>query len=262
MKTEIESLVRVIKKSAAAAGGPMLRDLNELERLQLGSKNTADFARRTQKRAGELLQEELLAARPKWGYRDTAGHKINGLVENYFLVSPIAGFNNFARALPLFAITIVALSKQVAKDSDDATPDEKPNWQIDATAVYQPLLDDFFVADGKEAFHNQKWLRLSTGHTAPAKPAEATAHANHTKTGEQNFGAPGLELCYLAGHRIDSYRADNVPLFDVAAGLFIALSAGIKIMDKAGNPITQTTLAQLCATIINNPSAVVSFSSN
>ncbi len=87
MKTEIESLVRVIKKSAAAAGGPMLRDLNELERLQLGSKNTADFARRTQKRAGELLQEELLAARPKWGYRDTAGHKINGLVENYFLVS-------------------------------------------------------------------------------------------------------------------------------------------------------------------------------
>lgn len=268
MKSETESLVRVIKKSMEAAGAPMLRDLTELERLQMGGKNVVDYARRTQTRAAELLQEELLAARPKFGYRDNAGHKINGLIESYFLTAPLIGINNFTRALPMFACSVIVLSKEPAEVDTPADPTAEPAppqpaaWRIDVAAIYQPLLDDFFVADGKEAFHNQKWLRLAattSASSARATPTTRLLHSNQPKNGEENFGVAGLELCYLAGNRIDGYRGDKSPLMETAAGLFVAITAGRKILDGAGHPITAATLAPMCHHLLSHPTAVVSF---
>lgn len=228
------------------AGVPILRDINELERIQMSGKNTSDYATRTQKRCGKILQEALLSARPRWSYNDNIGGRGRGLVENYFLVSPLTNFNNFQRALPLFATSIIALTNH-------KTPDSEHEWLIEVGAVYHPLLDDFFVADGREAFHNQKWLRLgktSTNHTT---------HSNHAKNNEQNFGAAVLELCYLAGNRIDKFRGEKLPLFEIAAGLFIALSAGVKITYGNGENLTPSTLALLCKNIINQPDATISF---
>lgn len=236
--SESAALLRVIKNALDAASHVLLRDLGELERLQMGERSAFDFARRSQQRVASQLQEALLSGRPKYGYRDNLGNMVNGLTEQYFIVCPLVGFINlFAHALPGFAMA-VALLERVGED-----------YTVSHAVIYQPLTDDFFVAEPKGAFHNQKWLKSEKSnyrHTpmlgysdlpvalrvAPmvsAVFAGATAAPELPSHGHLIGVAAGLQLCYLAGGRLTAFWGDDMPLIESLAGLTIALKAGVQV---------------------------------
>ena len=61
-------LVRVMERAARKAGNRLRRDFGEVEHLQVSRKGPADFVSKADLRAERILYDELLHARPDWGF--------------------------------------------------------------------------------------------------------------------------------------------------------------------------------------------------
>ena len=64
----VSGLIRVMEKAARKAGGKLRRDFGEIEHLQVSSKGPSDFVSKADLRAERTIYDELLAARPGWGF--------------------------------------------------------------------------------------------------------------------------------------------------------------------------------------------------
>ncbi|MCB2084004.1 MAG: inositol monophosphatase, partial [Sphingomonadaceae bacterium] len=64
----LSGLIRVMERAARKAGGRLRRDFGEIEHLQVSRKGPADFVSKADMRAERTLYDELLAARPDWGF--------------------------------------------------------------------------------------------------------------------------------------------------------------------------------------------------
>ena len=64
----ITGLIRVMERAARKAGGRLRRDFGEIEHLQVSRKGPADFVSKADMRAERILYDDLLEARPDWGF--------------------------------------------------------------------------------------------------------------------------------------------------------------------------------------------------
>ena len=62
------ALMNVMVKAARRAGRSLKRDLGEIENLQVSLKGPANFVSLADKRAEDILYEELSKARPGYGF--------------------------------------------------------------------------------------------------------------------------------------------------------------------------------------------------
>ncbi len=62
------ALINVMVKAARRAGRSLKRDLGEIEHLQVSLKGPANFVTKADKRAEEMLYEDLAKARPGYGF--------------------------------------------------------------------------------------------------------------------------------------------------------------------------------------------------
>ena len=103
----ISGLVRVMEKAARKAGGKLRRDFGEVEHLQVSRKGPADFVSKADQIAERTLYDELLAARPDWGFVLEEGGTIEGDPDKpRWIVDPLDGTSNFLHGIPHFAISI------------------------------------------------------------------------------------------------------------------------------------------------------------
>ena len=57
-----------MEKAARKAGGRLRRDFGEVEHLQVSRKGPADFVSKADQIAERTIYDELLSARPGWGF--------------------------------------------------------------------------------------------------------------------------------------------------------------------------------------------------
>ena len=62
------ALINVMVKAARRAGRSLKRDLGEIENLQVSLKGPANFVSLADKRAEQMLYEDLTKARPGYGF--------------------------------------------------------------------------------------------------------------------------------------------------------------------------------------------------
>ena len=62
------ALINVMVKAARRAGRSLKRDLGEIENLQVSLKGPANFVSAADRRAEDILYEELNKARPGYGF--------------------------------------------------------------------------------------------------------------------------------------------------------------------------------------------------
>src|ERR1700704_3420419 len=149
------ALVNVMVKAARRAGRSLKRDLGEIEHLQVSLKGPANFVTMADKRAEEMLYEDLIKARPGYGFIGEEGGTREGQDKSHcWIVDPLDGTTNFLHGIPQFAISI-ALERE---------------GTIVAGLVYNPANEELFTAErGKGAFLNDQRLRVA----ARRKLAEA-----------------------------------------------------------------------------------------
>ena len=231
------ALLNVMIKAARKAGRTLKRDFGEIEQLQVSLKGPANFVTAADRRAEEILREELDLARPGYGFVGEEGGRREGSDKTHtWIVDPLDGTMNFLHGIPHFAISL-ALERE---------------GTIVAGVVYNPATDDLFSAErGKGAFLNDHRLRVAArsrladaviacGLPHPSRGDAAievrnTASVQERVAGLRRFGAASLDLAWVAAGRFDGYWERNLSPWDIAAGIALVREAGGYATDLAGD---------------------------
>ena len=127
-------LLTVMDRAARKAGAKLRRDFSEVQHLQVSRKGPADFVSKADQRAERTLYDELLHARPDWGFLlEEAGEIPGDPNKPRWIIDPLDGTSNFLHGLPHFAISI-AVEEPLANGKREIT----------SGLVYQPLTDESF----------------------------------------------------------------------------------------------------------------------
>ena len=130
----ISGLIRVMERAARKAGGRLRRDFGEVEHLQVSRKGPADFVSKADMRSERTLYDELLAARPGWGFvMEEAGVIEGDPGMPRWIVDPLDGTSNFLHGIPHFCISI-------------AVEEPLPNGKRDITTALGRSTDDGGIA--------------------------------------------------------------------------------------------------------------------
>ncbi|WP_244469174.1 inositol monophosphatase family protein, partial [Afipia felis] len=141
------ALINVMVKAARRAGRSLKRDLGEIENLQVSLKGPANFVSAADRRAEQMLYDDLIKARPGYGFLGEEGGTREGTDKsNTWIVDPLDGTTNFLHGIPQFAISI-ALQRE---------------GTIIAGVIYNPGNEELYIAErGKGAFLNDTRLRVA-----------------------------------------------------------------------------------------------------
>ncbi|MCC6886986.1 MAG: inositol monophosphatase [Hyphomicrobiales bacterium] len=237
------ALLNVMIKAARKAGRTLKRDFGEVENLQVSLKGPANFVTAADRRAEEILREELTAARAGYGFLGEESGRHEGPDKTHtWVVDPLDGTSNFLHGIPHFAISI-ALQRE---------------GSVVAGLIYNPANDDLFTAErGKGAFLNDTRLRVAgrrrladaviacglphRGRGDLALGAREIAAMQPHVAGLRRFGAAALDLAWVAAGRLDGYWERDLSPWDIAAGLIIVREAGGYVTDLDGEAPTPAT---------------------
>src|ERR1700751_3444484 len=230
------ALINVMVKAARHAGRSLKHDLGEVENLQVSLKGPANFVCRADRRAEEIIYEDLAKARPGYGFIGEEGGTREGADKTHtWIVDPLDGTTNFLHGIPQFAISI-------ALERDGV---------VVAGLIYNPANDELFTAErGKGAFLNDRRLRVAArsrledavvacalphrGRGGRAEFRKEFVHVQEKVVGLRRFGAAALDLAWIAAGRVDAYWERNLSPWDMAAGIVLVREAGGYVSDLDG----------------------------
>lgn len=147
-----------------------------------------------------------------------------------WVIDPLDGTVNFAHGIPIFSVSIAAVSGS----------------EILCGVVYQPLLDELFYASrGMGAFLNDKKLNVSDSNDMKTSLLVTGFPYNVDKNPYdcvgtfvkivlngipiRRLGSAALDLAYVASGRFDGFWEADLNPWDVAAGVILVEEAGGKV---------------------------------
>ena len=240
--------INVMVKAARRAGRSLKRDLGEIEHLQVSLKGPANFVSLADKRAEEILYQDLAKARPGYGFIGEEGGTREGTDQSHtWIVDPLDGTTNFLHGIPQFAISI-----GLAREDT-----------IIAGVIYNPANDELYIAErGKGAFLNDQRLRVAgrrkladcviacgLPHIGRGDHAQFRAEMVDIQdkvAGLRRFGAASLDMAFVAAGRLDGYWERNLSPWDIAAGQVLVREAGGMVSGIEGHDNALTTGNVVC----------------
>ncbi|MGH6944459.1 MAG: inositol monophosphatase family protein, partial [Geminicoccaceae bacterium] len=139
--------INVMAQAAHKAARHLVRDFGEVEALQVSIKGPGDFVSAADRRAEQILRQELSRARPGFAFLlEESGAIAGSDALHRWIVDPLDGTSNFLHGLPHFSISI-ALEQR---------------GELIAGVVYDPIKDEMYCAEkGAGAYLNERRLRVS-----------------------------------------------------------------------------------------------------
>ncbi|MGB8621667.1 MAG: inositol monophosphatase family protein [Paracoccaceae bacterium] len=233
--------LNIMIKAVRKAGRSLVKDFREVENLQVSSKGPGDFVSRADIASEKILKEELMGARPNYGWLgEETGAQDGADPTRRWIVDPLDGTTNFLHGMPHWAISVALEHK----------------GEIVAGVIFDAAKDEMFVAEkGAGAWMNDSRMRVS-GRTKMIEAVFATGVPFASKktlpamlhdlgrlmpqcSGMRRWGVASLDLAYVAAGRFDGYWEREVNAWDIAAGLLVAREAGALIgpIHEGRNPL-------------------------
>ena len=221
--------LNIMMKAARKAGRSLVKDFREVENLQVTMKGAGDFVSKADIAAENILREELMGARPSYGWLgEETGETKGEDPTRRWIVDPLDGTTNFLHGMPHWAISIALEHK----------------GEVVAGVVFDAAKDEMFYAEkGQGAWMNQSQrLRVSgrarmiegvfaTGVPFGTMPGLGESLKDMARlmpqcAGVRRWGAAALDLAYVAAGRFDGYWERGIKPWDVAAGVVLVREAG------------------------------------
>ncbi|WP_149140875.1 inositol monophosphatase family protein [Gemmobacter caeruleus] len=220
--------LNVMIKAARKAGRSLVKDFREVENLQVSAKGPGDFVSKADREAERIIREELMTARPTYGFLGEEGGETAGAdPTRRWIVDPLDGTTNFLHGIPHWAVSIALEHK----------------GEIVSAVVFDAAKDELFWAEkGAGSWMNDKRLRVSgrrhlhealfsTGVPFAAKPGLPTtlqdlARLMPATAGMRRLGSASLDLAWVAAGRYDGFWERGNKPWDVAAGILLVKEAG------------------------------------
>ncbi|MEM9551270.1 MAG: inositol monophosphatase family protein [Pseudomonadota bacterium] len=220
--------LNIMIKAARKAGRSLVKDFREVENLQVSMKGAGDFVSKADLSSEEILKEELLGARPNYGWLAEEGGATDGSdPTRRWIVDPLDGTTNFLHGMPHWAISIALEHK----------------GEIVAGVIFDAAKDEMFFAEkGAGAWLNDSRLRVSGRHRMieavfstgvpfggrgdlPATLQEL-ARLMPGCAGVRRWGAASLDMAYVAAGRYEGFWERGLNAWDLAAGTIVVREAG------------------------------------
>ena len=231
--------LNLMLKAARKAGRSLAKDFREVENLQVSMKGAGDFVSRADIAAEKILKEELMGARPTYGWLAEEGGEDEGQdPTRRWIVDPLDGTTNFLHGLPHWAVSVGLEHK----------------GKIVAGVIYDPCKDEMFLAEkGEGAWLNESRLRVSGrnkmiesifatglpfgGRADLPETLQDLARIMPTCAGVRRFGSAAVDMAYVAAGRYEGFWERNLKSWDMAAGMIIVQESGglIEPLTPAGN---------------------------
>lgn len=230
------AIINVMVQAAIKAGRSLARDFGEVQNLQVSLKGPGDYVSQADRKAEEIVYNELSRARPGYSFLMEEGGEVEGTDgQHRWLVDPLDGTTNFLHGIPLFAVSI-GLERQ---------------GQLVAGVIYNPAMDELYTAErGGGAFLNDRRMRVAarqrlvdsvigTGipHLGRGNHGRAVVdlrNAMAETAGIRRLGSAALDLAYVAAGRMDGFWEDALSPWDMAAGIMMVREAGGFATDRHG----------------------------
>ncbi|CTQ33667.1 inositol monophosphatase family protein [Jannaschia rubra] len=221
--------LNVMIKAARKAGRSLVKDFGEVENLQVSSKGPGDFVSRADRKAEEIIREELTEARPNYGWLAEESEPVEGKdPTRRWIVDPLDGTTNFLHGMPHWAVSIALEHK----------------GEVTSAVVYDPVKDELFWAEkGTGAWLDGRVRLRVSGRTSMIETVHATGlpfagnkylpaalrdlgRILPVCAGVRRWGAASLDLAYVAAGRYDGYWERGLKPWDIAAGILLVREAG------------------------------------
>lgn len=230
------ALLNVMVQAALKAGKSLSRDFGEVQNLQVSVKGPSDFVSQADLKAEKIVRDELLKARPTYGFLGEEGGEEKGTDGAHrWIVDPLDGTTNFLHGIPQFAVSI-ALER---------------NGELVAGVIFNPAVDELYTAEkGGGAFLNDRRIRVAARRVLSdcviGCGAPHLGRGNHGKflvelrhvmgevAGIRRLGAAALDLAYVAAGRLDGFWETELSPWDMAAGIVLIREAGGFVSDVKG----------------------------
>ncbi len=224
----ISPIMTIMIKAAEKAAKSLNRDFGEVEQLQVSRKGPADFVTAADRRAEQIIHEELSKARPGFSFMMEEGGEIKGSDgENRWIIDPLDGTHNFMHGIPHWAISIGLETR----------------GEIMAGLIYDPVKDEMFRAErGTGAFMRNKRMRVSSRNQLESCCVAVGNPGLDKEFRDRYFrevyavsavspmirrtASAALDLSYVGAGRLDAYFERGVKAWDVSAGYLIVREAG------------------------------------
>jgi myo-inositol-1(or 4)-monophosphatase len=216
-----------------------VRDFGEVENLQVSRKGPADFVSNADRRAEEIVFEELRKARPTYAFLMEEGGEVAGTDgQHRWIIDPLDGTTNFLHGVPMFAVAI-ALERA---------------GEIVASVIYNPVMDELYTAEkgGGAWLNDRRRLRVagrkhladslivtginSTGSDAATLQLRQLLQVTPAAAGIRRTGSASTDLAWLSAGRFDGFWEGKLSPWDIAPGWLLLREAGGTMSDFAGTP--------------------------
>ena len=209
----ISANLNIMIKASEKASKALIRDFGEVEKLQVSVKGPFNFVSNADIKAEKIIINELNKSKRNYSIIcEESGNIFNDDKNNFWIIDPIDGTNNFLHGIPHFAITIAL----------------KSNNEIVSGLVYDPIKDEMFYAEKNNgAFFNNQRTKVSKKKQIN-NCLFATGGKEKMKLDliTRKSGSAALDMAYVAAGRYDGYFQNNLNLWDIAAGIIIIKEAG------------------------------------
>ena len=223
-------------KSCEKASKILIRDLGEIENLQVSKKGPKDFVTNSDKKVEQILIKEL--SKKKFSIiSEETGTIIKENNNNFWIIDPIDGTTNFLHGIPHFCISIAYVCDN----------------EILSGVIFDPIKNEIFGEKNNGAYFNNKRIRVSKKNNLD----ECLFGTNLNSIKNQNLnlrisGSAALDLAYVACGRLDGFYQKKLNIWDIAAGIIILDEAGGRINKIDTKKINNHTVIASSENIFEN----------
>jgi len=212
--------------------------MDQLGQVDIREKNPGDLVTCADLESQRLIRDGLLTQFPDHGFLgEESADGLDSWMNGYcWVVDPIDGTMNFAHQMPGFSVSIGLLR--------DGIPQ--------VGVVYDPSLRETFSAIAGQGARMNGRLVQASGRTELRRsllvssfPSSVNANTPELirfnrvvqKASMRRLGSAALNLCYVGCGRLDGYWASTLSLWDMAAGMLIAVEGGAFATHLDGSPV-------------------------
>ena len=185
--------------------------------------------------AAEKAIIEILTAESDYEILSEESGTLNKNSGPKWVIDPLDGTNNFARSIPLFAVSVGLMEGNESLVGVIIDPVGEKEYSAvkgggafcNGEKIIHPKFDTeyipmLFLNHGYPEIDRAKFKELSK---------RLASNFNILK-----LGTTALELCYIASGSVDGFICSGDELWDFAAGIVIAQEAGCNFTDWQGKP--------------------------
>lgn len=213
----------------------LLLDGLHRQRTKVSTKSSStDMVTEMDQRSEALIVERLLAARPQDGVLGEEGTERMGTSGVTWVIDPLDGTTNYLYGYPGFSVSIAAVGDEGTLAAAVVDPIHRETWTATAgggascngvplAGPGNPPLGALLLATG-----------FSYDPARRARQGEVLAALLPQVRDVRRGGGAAVDLCWVAGGRVDAFYERGLAPWDLAAGALIAAEAGARVADLDG----------------------------